>query len=130
MAKQDIKNEKRATIDHAHKPANKPNLSLVQQGHNTSYQMGTSLRRAIQHLRHDNQRVLFDTKNSVTRFHCKSIAAMITYDSGADGPYISEEYIKRARIPMIRKPNKQVRVANGGIRKGQYVTKLPFQDIL
>ena len=84
MAKQDIKNEKRATIDHAHKPANKPNLSLVQQGHNTSYQMGTSLRRAIQHLRHDNQRVLFDTKNSVTRFHRGNITAMIKYDSGSD----------------------------------------------
>ena len=55
MAKQDIKNAKRDTIDHIHNPVSKPTLILVQQERNTSHQMCTSLRIVIQKLRHYNQ---------------------------------------------------------------------------
>ena len=129
MSKKDITNSKRATIEHSHKPSNKPTLILAQKGRTYSYWVGISLRRAIQHLRHDNQRVWFDTENSVTQLHRDAIADMMTYESGADGNYIREADRKRSRLPILQKQNKQVGVSNGGINKGQYVTKLPFQHL-
>ena len=47
MAKNDLTNAKRVTIDNAHEPSIKPAPSLMQQGRNLSYRKGTSLRRAI-----------------------------------------------------------------------------------
>ena len=91
--------------------------------------MGKSLKIAIQHLINDNQQVRFDTENSVTQFHCDKIAAMITYDSGADGHYIIKADGRRAWLPILRKPSKEFGVANGGISKVKYVTKLPFQQL-
>ena len=54
---------------------------------------------------------------------------MITYDSGSDSHYIIEADRKRAWLPILQKPNQQVGVANGGIIKGQYITKPPFQQL-
>ena len=54
---------------------------------------------------------------------------MATYDSGADGHYIIKVDRRRAWLPTLRKPNKQFGVANGGISKVKYATKLPFQQL-
>ena len=129
MAKQDLINVNRITIDNAHKPYNKPAPSLMQWGRNLSYRMGTSLHRAIQHLQHDNQRVRFDTENRVTIFFSDDVAAIITYDSGADDHYISEADRIRVKLPIIRQSTKHVRVANSGISAEKYVTKLPFKQL-
>ena len=51
---------------------------------------------------------------------------MITYDSGADGHYISKKDRKAAGLPILRLSTKQVMVANGEKSKGQHVTSLPF----
>ena len=129
MAKNDLTNAKRVTIDNAHNPSNKPAPSLMQRGRNLSYRMGTSLRRAIQHLQYDNQRVQFDTKNRVTTFIKDDVAAMITYDSGADGHYVSEDDRIKAKLPILRQSTKHVGVANGGTSAGKYVTQLPFKQL-
>ena len=91
--------------------------------------MGTSLRRAIQHIRPANLHVRFETANKVKQFHSSDIAAMITYDSGADGHYISEADRKRAKLPILRTSTKQVGVANGSVSKGKFVTALPFKKL-
>ena len=51
---------------------------------------------------------------------------MITYDSGADGHYISEKDREAARLPILRPSTKRVMVANGEKSKGYNVTSLPF----
>jgi hypothetical protein len=51
---------------------------------------------------------------------------MITYDSGADGHYISEHDRIKAGLPILRRSNKRVGVANGGVSKAQHVVQLPF----
>jgi hypothetical protein len=54
---------------------------------------------------------------------------MITYDSGADGHYISENDRIKASLPILRQSNKRVGVANGGVSKAQHVVQLPFQRL-
>ena len=88
MAKQDLKNAKRVTIDAAHEPTKNPTSTLPQGGSNTGYSMTTSLRWGLLKIRYDNKRVRFAMANSVTKFNSADIVAMITYDSGADGNYI------------------------------------------
>ena len=55
---------------------------------------------------------------------------MVTYDSGADGHYISETDQKKARLPILRKSTKRVGVANRDTSEGVNKTKLPFEQLL
>jgi hypothetical protein len=52
---------------------------------------------------------------------------MITYDSGADGHYISEHDCKLANLPILRPSTKRV-VANGS-SAGKHVKQLPFDNL-
>jgi len=54
---------------------------------------------------------------------------MVTYDSGADGHYISEQGRAQAKLPILPKSTKRVGVANGGISRGHHVTALPIPGI-
>ncbi len=54
---------------------------------------------------------------------------MMTYDSGADGHYISEEDRCKAGLPIIQKSTRWVGVANGGVSQAKFVTQLPFKDL-
>ena len=127
--KNDTKNAQRVMIDAAHQTDRKPQPNLLQRGRNVTYSIGTSLRRGLQKISSEKHRVQFSKANSVTSFGSADNAAMITYDSGADGHYISEEDRKRARLPILRKSQKNVGVANGGISSGKYVTQLPFEQL-
>ena len=51
---------------------------------------------------------------------------MITYNSGADGHYISKKDREDARLPILHPSTKRVMVANREKSKGQHVTSLPF----
>ncbi|KAL7526574.1 hypothetical protein ACHAWF_001827, partial [Thalassiosira exigua] len=55
---------------------------------------------------------------------------MVTYDSGADGHYISERDRSRAKLSRIlRRSHKQVGVANGTVCNGKHVTQLPIPRV-
>ena len=54
---------------------------------------------------------------------------MLTYDSGADGHYISESDRKQARLPILRPSTKRVVVANGEESHGNKVTALPIPQL-
>ena len=103
MAKNDTKNAKRVTIDVAHQPDPKPMPNLLQQGHNVTYSIGTSLQQGLLKISRDKHRVKIATANSVTLFDSTKNAAMTTYDSGADGDYVSEEDRKRASLLILRR---------------------------
>jgi hypothetical protein len=73
--------------------------------------------------------VRFQRTPTVVTFHARNEAKMMTYDSGADGHYFSEDDRKKAGLHIIQKSTKRVGVANGGTSTGKYVTKLPFQNL-
>ena len=54
---------------------------------------------------------------------------MVTYDSGADGHYLSEADRKTIRLPILRPSTKRVGVANGGSSQAKHVTALPFKQL-
>jgi hypothetical protein len=54
---------------------------------------------------------------------------MITYDSGANGHYISEKDQREAGLPILQPSTQKVGVANGGTSNAKYVTQLPFQKL-
>ena len=62
-------------------------------------------------------------------FQDKEIVAMITYNSGADGHYLSERDRKSVGLPIIRPSTKQVGVANGGTSTARHISCLPFKQL-
>ena len=53
----------------------------------------------------------------------------MTYNSGADGHYLSEKDSKKLGLPIFRVSAKKVGIANCGTCNGKYVTKLPFPQL-
>ena len=54
---------------------------------------------------------------------------MVTYDSGADGHYISEKDWRQAGLPILQTLTRKVGVANGGTSKATYVTQIPCRQL-
>ena len=73
--------------------------------------------------------VSFVMTRQVRIFQDKVIATMITYDSGADGHYLSERNCKSVGLPIIRPSTKLVGVANGGTSTARHVSCLPFKQL-
>ena len=119
----------RITIDQAHAAAVKPVASILHRGRNFGYALSTAFKRAIKFIKADEKRVRFSRKDSIATFTEESKAIMITYDSGADSNYISEQDRIIAGLPILRKSTKRVEVANGGTSNGKFVTSLPFAQL-
>jgi hypothetical protein len=62
----------------------------------------------------------------VGEYNDEDAAIFVTYDSGADGHYISEKDRPKLGLPILRISAKKVGVANGDTCRGKYVTALPF----
>ena len=71
----------------------------------------------------------FAKKTTVATFHDSDSAITITYDSRADGNYLSEIDRIKAGLPILHRSTKRVGIANGGTSSGKYVTKLPFLQL-
>eukprot|EP00804_Cyclotella_cryptica_P020102 CCRYP_014888-RA/>CCRYP_014888-RA protein AED:0.26 eAED:0.26 QI:0/-1/0/1/-1/1/1/0/393 len=54
---------------------------------------------------------------------------MVTYDSGADGHYLSEADRRTAGLPILKPSTKQVSMANGSTSHSAHVTCLPFPTL-
>jgi hypothetical protein len=90
MAKNDNNNARRLAIDAAHAKQDKPQIGMVQQGHNTAYAFGLALKRQFKSIT-KNKHVSFTKQHMVRQFDDNITCVMVDYDSGADGHYISEE---------------------------------------
>lgn len=100
IAKHDTNNKIRTAIDAAHKlQVHQP--SLIQKGRNAGYNISTAFRRATQSIKPSTKRVRFDTQLTTQTFHTNETSALITYDSGADGHYISEHDRITAGLPIL-----------------------------
>ena len=120
MAKSNKSNARRVAIDTAHSKPTKPNPSLLQQSKNLSQMFSAATRRLVRKLTNSNQnRVTFAGQAMVAEYNPEDTTVMITYDSGADGHYISEDDRKTIGLPILRISAKKVGVANGSTCKGQ-----------
>ena len=130
MAKNDKSNASRVVIDTAHLTPTKPQPSLLQQSKNLGSTLSAATHRLVCKITNSNQhRVTFTGQAMVAEYNIKTSTVMVTYDSGADGHYISETDRKMAGLPILRLSAKKVGVANRSTCKGQYVTALPFPQL-
>ena len=131
MAKSDKSNARRVAIDTAHSKPTKPSLSLLQQSKKNLVRMlSAATRRLVCKITNSNQHcVTFAGQAMVAEYNTKNSTVMVTYDSGADGHYLSEKDRKTVGLPIQRISAKKVSVVNGSTCKGQYVTALLFLQL-
>ncbi len=124
IAKNNTNNAKGVAINSAHAQRDQPTIRLAQCGQNTTYRLGSTFNQTIKKLNR-NKHVSFATQNEVHLFNATSIPSiMLTYDSGANGHYISKHDQCKAGLPILRPSTQQVGIANGGTSNAKYVTQL------
>ena len=65
----------------------------------------------------------------VATFQIDDNPAMVTYDSGADGDYVSEKDCLRAGMPILQWSTRRVDVTNAGTSEGKWETTLPLRQL-
>ncbi len=100
LAKGDQTNTQRRAIDSAHIKNNKPAIGLAQRGCNTIYSLGTIIGRTLKKIS-NNKHIRFAKNNKVYLFDKAETPVMITYNSGANGYYISKRDRRKAGLPII-----------------------------
>ena len=128
LAKEDLSNPRRQAIDAAHAYPNAA-PSLTHLGINLGQTLASNVKRAAQRLT-STKHVHFAHTHTVRRFHQDHVPTVLaTYDSGADGHYISERDRAAANLPILRPSTKRVGVANGNTCSAKHVTALPFPNL-
>jgi hypothetical protein len=128
LAKTNTSNKKRAAIDTAHTKDGTPSIWFAQRGCNAAYSLGSAFNRMLKKI-NKNKHVRFATSNKVHKYTYNEQPIMITYDSGADGHYISKKDQCKAGLPILGPSTQKVRVANGGTSNTKYVTQLPLRQL-
>ncbi len=128
LAKAGDSNKKRMAINTAHIKHSTTSIGFAQRGRNAAYSLGYAFNRTIKKI-NKNKHVSFATHNKVHHYINNEQPIMVTYDSGADGHYISEKDRRKAGLPILQPSTQKVGVANGGTSNAKYVTQLPFQQL-
>ena len=128
LAKLNTDDPKFAAIENAHDQG-ATSTSVLQQARNLGYNLRTNAKRAIQTLLSTRPHVRFADNVQVCTFSPDHKPFMVTYDSGADGHYISEKDRHKANLPILRKSKRRVGVANGNVCLGKNVTRLPIPQL-
>jgi hypothetical protein len=100
LAKGNQTNTQCRAINSAHIKNNKPAIGLAQRSHNTAYSLGTTIGRTLKKIS-NNKHVRFTKNNEVHLFDNAETPIMMTYDSGANGHYISKKDRHKAGLPII-----------------------------
>jgi hypothetical protein len=111
LAKGDQTNLQCLAIDSAHANSNKPAIGLTQHGCNAAYSLGTTISQTFKKIS-NNKHIRFAKHNKVHLFSNTETPIMVTYDSGADGHYISKKDRRKVGLPIIQKSTRRVGVAN------------------
>ncbi len=104
-------------INAAHTKHGTTSIGLAQRGRNAACSLGSAFNRTMKKI-NKNKHVSFATH-----------PVMVTYNSGAEGHYISEKDRCNAGKPILRPSTRKVGVANGGTSTAKYVTQLPFWQL-
>jgi NACalpha-BTF3-like transcription factor len=99
----------------------------MQQGRNMIHCVGSAFNCTLKSINKAKQ-VQFKRTNSIRIIKNPNVV-MMTYDSGADGTYISKKDRAKAGLPILRQSSKKVQVANGEIVKAKNITTLPFPQL-
>lgn len=91
--------------------------------------MSSAFNKTLRTLNNNIRKVRFKRQNSERRYLSNDKPIMITYDSGADGNYLSEKDRAQAGLPILRPSTRKVGVANGSTSHAQHVTQLPFHKL-
>ena len=129
MAKAEHDTPRRRTIDMAHhRTPSRP--SILQRGRNVGTALCAAFRRGARRLTATANHVQFSDRAHIRTYQTSDVPTVfVTYDSGADGHYLSEHDRRAARLPILRPSNKRVGVANGSVSKATNVTRLPFSRL-
>jgi hypothetical protein len=106
--KRDKTNKQRISIDKNHQLPHRQ-IEWKQQVKNAAHNITGSIYRALKSAKTSVTKiktVSFATTRQVRIFQDKEIAAMITYDSGADGHYLSEHDRIKVGLPILRPSTK------------------------
>ena len=90
LAKADKTDKKRMAINAAHTKQGTTSIGFAQRGRNATYSLGSAFNRTIKKI-NKNKHVSFATHNRVHKYSSNEQPIMVTYDSGADGHYISKK---------------------------------------
>jgi len=90
LAKADKSNKKCMAINAAHSKHGTTSIGFAQCERNATYNLGSAFNRTIKKI-NKNKHVSFDTHNRVHQYNSNEQSIMVTYDSGADGHYISKK---------------------------------------
>jgi hypothetical protein len=91
IAKSNFNNAWHMAINSAHTQCSQPTIGLAQRDRNTAYSLGSAFNRTIEKLNR-TKHVSFAKQNEVHLFDVNIIPSiMLTYDSGANVHYISEQ---------------------------------------
>jgi len=129
LAKQDITAPRFLAVERAHAGYPSPPLSLLQRSLNAGHNLRTNAKRAVQNIVRRRPHVHFASKVQICSYNTAHQAITVTYDSGADGHYISEADRAKAQLPILRRSTKRVGVANGDVCHGNKVTQLPIPQL-
>jgi hypothetical protein len=129
LAEADESNKKRMAINAAHTKRGTTSIGFAQRGRNAAYSLGSAFNRTIQKI-NKNKHASFATHDREHQCRSNEQPIMVTYDSGADGHYISKKDRRKAGLLILRTSTLKVGVANGGISKAKYVTQLPFRQLV
>ncbi len=99
LAKGNQTNLQCLAIDSAHVNSNKPAIGLTQRGCNTAYSLGTTISQTLKKIS-NNKHVRFAKHNEIHLFSNTETPIIVTYDSGADGHYISKKDRHKAGLPI------------------------------
>ena len=103
-------------------------VGAIQQGKNVDRVLSATIKQVTSALV-ARKGVHFDSNVRIRTYHNNNDPVMVTYDSGADGNYVSGEDRLKAGMPILQKSTKRVGVANAGTCQGKWETKLPLPQL-
>eukprot|EP00804_Cyclotella_cryptica_P017383 CCRYP_020246-RA/>CCRYP_020246-RA protein AED:0.61 eAED:0.61 QI:0/0/0/0.5/1/1/2/0/312 len=104
--KADLLRPCRRSIDYAHTRTRKPKATLLQATKNAGYALAANLRQSLLTCLPSAKHVTFQTQAHVRHFNPDNNSPMITYDSGANGHYLSEADRLSTGLPILRPSTK------------------------
>ena len=110
------------------KPPARQKVTLLQREKSMGWALSTSLRRTSNNIL-ARKGVRFAKTVQVATFQNDDNPVMVTYNSGADGNYLSEKDRLKAGMPILRRSTQRVGVANNGTSNGKWETALPLPQL-
>ena len=125
-AKADTTEVRQNTIDKAHDRSNankKPRASITQLAQITTYGICTAFKRTATQLLTNKKQVTFKANGETNNNHEveRANTLQLTYNSGANGHYVSKDDRKEACMPILRSSSIKVGVAIGNTCKAKHV---------